>query len=147
MQSDEKISEDSIMKFSLRNTVRAALSASLLLSGWTLAGAQDKNQATTPAPDNTKINQRDRNAAEPTADQQKMNTGDRETTKQIRQAIIKDKSISTYGHNVKVITQNGMVTLKGPVRSQEEKQTIEAKAKEIAGPDKVTDDLEVKAKQ
>jgi hyperosmotically inducible protein len=135
------------MKFLLQNTARTALFAGLLLSGWALAGAQDNNQTTTPSADNTKINQRDRNAGEPTADQQKMNTGDRETTKQIRQAIIKDKSISTYGHNVKVITQNGMVTLKGPVRSEEEKQAIEAKAKEIAGPDKVTDDLEVKAKQ
>jgi len=135
------------MKFLLQNTVRTALFAGLFLSGWALAGAQDNNQTTTPSADNTKINQRDRNAGEPTADQQKMNTGDRETTKQIRQAIIKDKSISTYGHNVKVITQNGMVTLKGPVRSEEEKQAIEAKAKEIAGPDKVTDDLEVKAKQ
>jgi hyperosmotically inducible periplasmic protein len=48
---------------------------------------------------------------------------------------------------VKVITQGGMVTLKGPVRSEEEKQAIEAKAKEVAGPDKVTDELEVKSRQ
>jgi osmotically-inducible protein OsmY len=134
------------MNFFSQNTVSAALFATLLLSGGALAGAQDSTQTTTPA-DNTKINQRDRNAAEPTADQQKMNPGDRETTKQIRQAITKDKSISTYGHNVKIISQNGMVTLKGPVRSEEEKQAIEAKAKEIAGPDKVTDELEVKSKQ
>lgn len=128
-----------------QNTVSAMLFATLLLGGAALAGAQNSNQST--APDNTKINQRDRNSAEPTADQQKMNPGDRETTDQIRRALVKDKSISTYGHNVKVITQNGMVTLKGPVRSEEEKQSIEAKAKEIAGPDKVTDELEVKAKQ
>jgi hyperosmotically inducible periplasmic protein len=133
------------MKLFSQNTVSAALFATLLLGGGALAGAQDSNQ-TAPA-DNTKINQRDRNSSEPTADQQKMNPGDRETTKQIRQALMKDKSISTYGHNVKVITQNGMVTLKGPVRSEEEKQSIEAKAKEIAGPDNVTDELEVKAKQ
>jgi osmotically-inducible protein OsmY len=133
------------MKLFSQSTVSATLFATLLLSGGALAGAQDSNQ--TPAPDNTKINQRDRNSAEPTADQQKMNPGDRETTKQIRQAIVKDKSISTYGHNVKVITQGGMVTLKGPVRSEEEKQSIEAKAKEVAGPDKVTDELEVKSKQ
>jgi osmotically-inducible protein OsmY len=59
---------------------------------------------------------------------------------------MKDKSISMYGHNVKIITQNGMVTLKGPVRSEEEKQSIEAKAVQVAGPDKVTDNLEVKEK-
>ena len=57
-----------------------------------------------------------------TADQQKANPSDRDTTRQIRRAIVKDKSISTYGHNVKIITQNGMVTLKGPVRSEDEKE-------------------------
>lgn len=112
-----------------------------------MAGAQDTNQPTTPQADNTKIDQRDRNPKEATADRQKMNPGDRETTKQIRQAIEKDKSISTYGHNVKVITQNGMVTLKGPVRSEEEKKAIEAKAVEVAGADKITSQLEVKEKQ
>ena len=48
---------------------------------------------------------------------------------------------------MKVVTQGGMVTLKGPVRSEEEKRAIEAKAAEVAGPDKVTDQLEVKPKQ
>jgi hyperosmotically inducible periplasmic protein len=145
MQSTKQVSGGLDMKLFSQSTVSAALFATLLLGGGALAGAQDSNQTT--APDNTKVNQRDRNSAEPTADQQKMNPADRETTRQIRQALTKDKSISTYGHNVKVITQNGMVTLKGPVRSDEEKQSIEAKAKEIAGPDKVTDELEVKAKQ
>jgi len=70
-----------------------------------------------PAPDNTTVNQRDRNPNEPTADQQKNNPSDRDITQQVRQAIIKDKSLSTYAHNVKVITQNGQVTLKGPVQS------------------------------
>lgn len=132
------------MKLFLQNAVRAALFTTLLFTGWALAGAQDSNS---PQPDNTKVNQRDRNSNEATADQQKMNPGDRETTKQIRQAIEKDKSISTYGHNVKVITQNGKVTLKGPVRSEEEKRAIEAKAAEIAGADNVTSQLEVKEKQ
>ena len=92
------------------------------------------------------MNQRDRNANEPTADQQKSNQSDLDLTKQIRQAIVNDKSISTYGHNVKVITQNGMVTLKGPVRSEEEKKAIAAKAAEVAGADKVTDEMDVKQK-
>ena len=135
------------MRFFLHDTVRTTLFATLLLSTWALAGAQDTNQPTTPQADNTKIDQRDRNPKEATADRQKMNPGDRETTKQIRQAIEKDKSISTYGHNVKVITQNGMVTLKGPVRSEEEKKAIEAKAVEVAGADKITSQLEVKEKQ
>jgi hyperosmotically inducible protein len=135
------------MKLVSQITFRTALSASLLLGGWALAGAQTTDQSNAPEPDNTKVNQRDRDPNAATADQQKMNPGDRETTKQIRQAIMKDKSISSYGHNVKVITQNGMVTLKGPVRSEEEKKAIEAKAAEIAGPDKVTDQLDVKEKQ
>ncbi len=133
------------MKLVVKTCYRTALFAALL-SGWVLAGAQD-SQSNAPQPDNTKMNQRDRNSSEATADQQKMNTSDREITKQIRQAIEKDKSISTYGHNVKVITQNGMVTLKGPVRSEDEKKAIEAKATEVAGPDKVTNEMDVKPKQ
>jgi hyperosmotically inducible protein len=110
-----------------------------------LARAQDSS--TSPAPDNTKVNDRDRNKAESTADQQKENRPDREITRDIRRSIVQDKSLSTYAHNVKVISQNGMVTLKGPVRSEEEKTAIEAKAAEIAGKDKVTSQLEVKPQQ
>ena len=99
----------------------------------------------TPA-DNTKMNERDRNPNEPTADRQKDNRSDREITQQVRKAIVKDKSLSMYAHNVKVITQNGMVTLKGPVRSEEEKKAIEAKAAEVAGRDRVTNQLDVKSK-
>jgi hyperosmotically inducible protein len=98
--------------------------------------------------DNTKVNQRDRNKAEPTADQQKENRPDRETARQIRRALVKDKSLSTYAHNVKVIVQNGAVTLKGPVRSDEEKTAVEAKAAEVAGgADKITSQLEVAPKK
>ena len=86
-----------------------------------------------PSSDNTKINQRDRNPNEPTADQQKNDRSDRDITQQVRQAIIADKTFSTYAHNVKVITQNGQVTLKGPVRSDDEKRSVEAKAAAIAG--------------
>src|ERR1022692_300465 len=72
--------------------------------------------------DNTKVNERDRDKTEATADQQKENKSDRDLTKEIRRSIVKDKSLSTYAHNVKVISQNGAVTLKGPVRSEEEKR-------------------------
>jgi osmotically-inducible protein OsmY len=109
------------------------------------ADQQPAPQTASPA-DNTKMNERDRNANEPTADRQKDNRSDREITQQVRKAIVKDKSLSTYAHNVKVITQNGMVTLKGPVRSEEEKKAIEAKAAEVAGQEKVTNQLDVKSK-
>ena len=98
------------------------------------------------APDNTKVNERDRSKDEPTADQQKENRSDRDITQQIRQSIMKDKSLSTYAHNIKIITENGQVTLKGPVRSEEEKKTVEAKATEVAGENKVTSQLDIKPK-
>jgi hyperosmotically inducible periplasmic protein len=121
------------------------LVSSLLGSGWVVA--QDAAPQNTPAPaDNTKVNQRDQNASEPTADQQKDNRSDRDITQQIRQAVVKDKSLSTYAHNVKIITQNGQVTLKGPVRSDDEKRAVEAKAAEVAGENKVTSELAVKPK-
>ncbi|HEX4425829.1 MAG TPA: BON domain-containing protein [Terriglobales bacterium] len=103
-------------------------------------------QDNSPAPDNTKINQRDKNASEPTADQQKNASADRVTTQKIRQSLIQDKTLSTYAHNVKIITRNGMVTLKGPVRSADEKKAVEAKAAEVAGDSNITSNLDVKSK-
>jgi hyperosmotically inducible protein len=96
-------------------------------------------------PDNTKTNKRDRNASEPSADQQKGNSEDRDLTRKIRRAIIADKSLSTYAHNVKVISQDDAVTLKGPVRSEAEKKTIESKAIAIVGnARKINNELSVK---
>ena len=96
-----------------------------------------------PAPDNSKTNERDRDKAAATADRQKMNPQDREMTKKIRAAIVADKSLSTYAHNIKIITQDGKVTLKGPVRSDEEKTAVMTKATGIAGDGNVTDQMDV----
>jgi len=96
-----------------------------------------------PAPDNTKTNKRDRDSSSPTADQQKMNATDRDLTKRVRQSLMSDKSLSTYAHNIKIVAQDGKVTLKGPVRSEEEKSAIEAKATEVAGAGNVMNQLEV----
>jgi osmotically-inducible protein OsmY len=99
----------------------------------------------TPAqPDNTKKNKRDQMKSEATADQQKENTADRELAAKIRRAIMDDKSLSTYAHNVKIIAQNGTVTLKGPVHSEDEKKAIQAKAAEIAGASNVRSEISVK---
>ena len=109
-------------------------------AAWT-AGAQS-----TPSQqkqDNTRINQRDRNPGEATADQQKGNPADRDLTSKIRKAIVDDKTLSTYAHNVKVISQNGTVTLKGPVRSDAEMKSILAKAQDMAGTDKVVNEMAV----
>jgi hyperosmotically inducible periplasmic protein len=114
----------------------------LILGGLVMASAQTTPQE--PAADNTKVNQRDKDSSQPTADQQKNNQTDLDIVQRIRQSIIRNKSLSTYAHNVKIIVQSGMVTLKGPVRSDEEKRAIEAKAAEVAGEDKINDQLEVK---
>jgi hyperosmotically inducible protein len=96
-------------------------------------------------PDNTKVNKRDRATGEPTADQQKNNRSDLDLTKNIRRSIMDDKSLSTYAHNVKIVAQNGTITLKGPVKSEEEKKAIVAKAASVAGGgDKVKDEMSVK---
>ncbi len=118
---------------------------SLLLTPALLAAGMMVAQSTTaPKADNTKVNKRDRSAAEPTADQQKENESDRKTTQAVRKALMADKKLSTYAHNVKIITQNGVVTLKGPVRTAEEKSTVEAKAAEAAGgADKVKSEITV----
>ena len=105
-----------------------------------LANAQDAQQ---PAPDNTKTNQRDRDKAAATADKQKMSPEDRELTRKIREAVTADKSLSTYAHNIKIITRDGKVTLKGPVRSNEEKSALLSKATQIAGEGNVTEEMDV----
>ena len=95
------------------------------------------------APDNTKVNKADGAQGAVTADQQKENAADRDLAKKIRQAVVDDKSLSTYAHNVKIVAQEGHVTLKGPVRSDAEKASIEAKATKIAGAGKVTNEITV----
>ena len=98
--------------------------------------------AQTP-PDNTKVNERDRDPSQVTADQQPNNRSDVETTRQIRKTITAEKSLSTYAHNAKVITKAGKVTLRGPVRSEDEKKMLEAKATAVAGVGNVTNELSV----
>jgi len=132
-------------------TKRVAVSV-LIVMAFMVAGSMTRSQAQNTeqqgtSPDNTKMNAQDRDKASPTADQQKDNRSDREITQQIRQSLVKDKSLSTYGHNVKIITQNGQVTLKGPVRSDDEKKAIEAKATEVAGENKVSSELNIKPQQ
>jgi hyperosmotically inducible protein len=117
------------------------VAASALFVCSVMAGPIQQDQQ--PAPDNTKTNQGDASKGATTADQQKMNPADRATTKQIRSALMQDKALSTYAHNIKVITQDGHVTLKGPVRTEDEKTAIGEKATQIAGAGNVTNHLKV----
>ena len=98
---------------------------------------QDNQQT---APDNTKKN---KDQTSPTADQQKVNPTDRAITQKIRKAVHDDNSLSTYAHNIKIITQDGKVTLRGPVRSEDEKNNLQAKAETVAGQENVTNHLEI----
>ncbi len=79
-----------------------------------------------------------------TADNQDNAKSDRITTANVRKAIIADKGLSMYAHNVKIITLNGAVTLKGPVKSEDEKQKVMSDAASVVSQDKITDQLTVK---
>lgn len=89
--------------------------------------------------DNTRQNKQE----QPTADQQRENSTDRKITQKIRRNIMKNKSFSLYAHNVKVITRNGKVTLKGPVKTEAEKNLVEQTAVQVVGKENVTNELEV----
>ena len=103
------------------------------------AAQRPPTSTTATAPDNTKVNRQ----GEITASSQKNGKHDLAITRDIRRAIVGDKTLSTYAHNVKVITENGFVTLKGPVRSEDERKAVAAKAIDVAGRDHVADELTI----
>jgi hyperosmotically inducible periplasmic protein len=97
--------------------------------------------------DNTKRNSSEENENTDTAEKQSNSKDDLALTQKIRQAVVKDGSLSMNAKNVKIIARDGKITLQGPVDSQQEKDAIATKAREIAGKDKVQDQLEVKAEK
>jgi hyperosmotically inducible protein len=124
-----------------RIALTLVLSSALLGLG-TVAMAQNPPPA---APDNSAVNVRDRNPDAMTAGQQSNPKSDVELTSEIRRAVVKDDSLSMLAHNVKIISANGNVILRGPVKTEQEKTTIASKAQAIAGPHKVDNQLEVKS--
>jgi hyperosmotically inducible periplasmic protein len=96
------------------------------------------------APDNTGMNVTDRNPGAMTAGEQSNSKADIALTSKIRRAVMKDDALSTAAHNVKIISVNGVVTLRGPVNNEQEKTAIGSKAEAIAGADKVENQLQVK---
>ena len=130
--------------------IRFLTLAVLLLSVASCGGATtttEKAKTTAAADaDNTARNDRDRNAAAQTLLDQGQNARDLEISANIRKAIVADDSLSSNAHNVKIITSDGMVALRGPVKTEKEKMTIETKAKEIAGSTRVQSFLEVETK-
>ena len=103
----------------------------------------EKPAQTSTAPDNSGVNVRDRNDQTVTAGDQSENEADRKISQSIRQSLTADDTLSTNGKNVKVITTDGKVTLRGPVKSDQEKAAIAAKAQQVAGVKNVDNQLEI----
>ena len=124
-----------------------------LLLVYSSQGQQPTATPRDPAPsdsteaDNTKRNVAEENKNTDTAEKQSNNKDDLALTQKIRQEVMKNGSLSMNAKNIKIIVRKGKVMLRGPVDSQQEKDTIDTKAGEIAGKDKVDNQLEVKAKQ
>jgi len=97
------------------------------------AAPVDRSSAPSTKPDNSKVNQRDQNSAALTPMDQGSSESDRKITQQIRQDLMKDKSLSFTAKNVKIITIDGKVTLRGPVKSDAERSAIEAAARRVTG--------------
>ena len=97
-----------------------------------------------PAADNTRKNERDRSGETATSGDQSNNQEDVKITAAIRRAVVGDKSLSMTAKNVKIITANGTVTLRGPVNNDAEKTKIAELAQSAAGDAKIDNQLEVK---
>jgi hyperosmotically inducible periplasmic protein len=106
------------------------------------AMATDENQADA---DNTAKNQRDRSGETRTSGDQSNSREDLKTTQAIRKALMNDSSLSMTAKNIKIITAGGQVTLRGPVKSADEKSKIDQLAKSAAGHAKIDNQLEIKA--
>lgn len=105
--------------------------------------ATDKRTSDAAQPDNTKVNKRDADGNAVTPIDQGNNESDLKITQRIRQSVMSDGSLSFTAKNVKIITNGGKVTLRGPVKSAAERASIDAAARKVAGPGKVDNQLEV----
>lgn len=115
----------------------------LFASAFTLSAIAEEKTAA----DNTAKNERDSSGETKTSGDQSNSPEDIKITADIRRAVVADGSLSMTAKNVKIITAEGMVTLRGPVKSAEEKATITRLAKSAAGAAKIDNQLEVKASE
>jgi len=118
----------------------------VLAGGSPLVYAQTSNtgKTATPDADNTRMNKADQKNTQPTAQNQSNEKADRELAAAVRKAIVSDKSLSTNAHNVKVVAKDGTVTLRGPVRSDDEKTKVSQLTRQVEGVSNVDDQLLVK---
>jgi hyperosmotically inducible protein len=122
---------------------RATVYVLIALSSVFTGGYVSAQTTSSAAPDNSKSNRSDTTNTTATADSQSNKASDVDLTKRIRQSLTADHTLSTYAHNVKIVSNNGNVTLNGVVRTEEERGAIEAKAQEIAGKQNVTNRLKL----
>jgi hyperosmotically inducible protein len=122
--------------------MKHTLLALTCLSAFSLAVVADDNEKTKP--DNTATNERDRSGEAKTSGDQSNSSADLKITQAIRQALMKDRELSTTAKNIKVITANGQVTLRGPVKTAQEKAKVDQIARSAAGGAQIDDQLDVK---
>ena len=122
--------------------MKRTLLALTCLSALSLAVLADDNEKTKP--DNTATNERDRSGETKTSGDQSNSSADLKITQAIRQALMRDRELSMTAKNIKVITANSQVTLRGPVRSAQEKAKVDQIAKSAAGGAQIDDQLDVK---
>lgn len=123
----------------------ALLLASALVAAQTPPSSEPADSSQTASPDNTRAN-RERSNRDRSADKQSNARSDIDLTARIRRSVMDDKSLSTNGHNVKIVAENGTVTLSGVVPTDAEKMEIERKATSVAGRDRVTNNIRVASK-
>ncbi len=131
----------------MRKTVLLFSISLLVLGGYAGTAYPAERTLSPPAnmvPDNTDVNVQDRRGETLTPGDQSERAADRTLTQRIRQAIVADESLSTTAKNVKIMMINGVVTLRGPVHSLQEKGSIAATAQHIAGTKTVDNQLEIK---
>jgi hyperosmotically inducible protein len=125
-----------------KGPMKRTLVALTCLSAFSLAAlAADNKKA---EPDNTATNERDRSGETKTSGDQSNSSADLKITQAIRRALMKDSELSTTAKNIKIITDNGQVTLRGPVKNPQEKAKIDQLARSAAGGAKIDDQLDVK---
>lgn len=122
-----------------------ALMVGALLIPLTFSKVNAQSSPANSAPDNSVQNERDRNHATLTPMDQSSKPGDIDISRRIRRALVKDGNLSTEAKNVKIITIDGAVTLRGPVKTAQEKAAVVATATQLAGNSPVRDELEVAA--
>lgn len=125
-----------------RHIAPSLLSVAAPLALLTALAACDRDHDVRTA-DNTAVNERDRNGAMTTATDQSESPADRETTRRIRAIIAADDGLSSNAKNVKIVTNAGTVTLRGPVETEQERTRVAAAAQQVAGSGKVQNQLEV----